>query len=59
MEINNPLINLKKDTYLPKDLIYSLNLIKFHTLKSYIKTNLAYKFIQYSKSVIRAPILVI
>ena len=43
-------MKLEQGKYLPYRPIYSLGLIEFKTLKTYIKTNLADNFIKASKS---------
>lgn len=58
-DINKYLINLGPDKQLYYDPIYSLELVKLETLKTYIKTNLANGFIWPSKSPAKASILFI
>ena len=48
--MNKHVIELEEDKELLFDLIYSLELIKLETLKTYIETNLANGFIQLFKS---------
>ena len=48
--INDYIINLIKYHQLQYELIYSLKLVEFKTLKIYIEINLANKFIKPSKS---------
>lgn len=55
--INNYLMNLVNNKQIFYSLIYSLELIKLATLKTYIKINLANGFIQLSKSLTSALIL--
>ena len=55
--INQHAIKLQKDQQLSYRPIYSLGLVKFKTLKTYIKTNLVNGFIQPSKSPAGTPIL--
>ena len=50
-------IKLENGKQSPYRSIYSLNLLEFKTLKTYIKTNLANGFIQSSKSLTSATIL--
>ena len=49
IRINNHTIELKKDKHLSFGLIYSLELVKLKTLKTYFKANLANSFISFSK----------
>ena len=53
----NHIIKLEKGKQPPFDPIYNLRPVELETLKTYIKTNLAYGFICPSKSSIGAPIL--
>ena len=55
--INKHAIKLEDGKQLPHGPIYSLGPMKLKTLKTYIKTNLAYGFIRPSKSPAGAPIL--
>lgn len=57
--INEHLINLKRDKQPLYGLIYSFKLVELKTLKTYIKTNLANNFIRPFKSPTRAIILFI
>ena len=57
IRINDYTINLEENKQLPFGSIYSLGLIEFETLKTYIKTNLANSFIQSFKSPAKALIL--
>ena len=43
--INNQIINIKKDKLLFYNLIYNLKFLKLKTLKTYIKINLICNFI--------------
>ena len=54
--INNYAIELINSQQLPYRSIYSLKLVELETLKAYIKTNLASKFIKSSKSYANTPI---
>lgn len=56
-EINKHIINLKSGKQPSYKPIYSLKLVKFKTLKTYIEINLANNFIQSSKSLVQALIL--
>ena len=56
-KINTYTIILEKGKWPLYKLIYSLGLVKIKTLKTYIKTNLANKFIHPSKSPASASIL--
>lgn len=56
-DINNHAIKPINSQQLPYKLIYSLRLVKLETLKAYIKTNLANKFIRLFKSPTRILIL--
>ena len=56
-EINNHTIELVKGQQSPYGPIYSLGPIELETLKAYIETNLANKFIRLSKSPAGTPIL--
>ena len=49
-KINNQTIELFDVQHLPYRLIYSLRPVELETMKTYIKTNLANKFIRPSKS---------
>ena len=55
--INDHAIELVNSQQPPHKLIYSLGLVEFETLKAYIETNLANRFIRPSKSPAGAPIL--
>ena len=55
--INEHAIELEEDKQPPFGPIYSLGPMKFKTLKTYIKTNLANGFIRLSKAPAEAPIL--
>lgn len=57
IRINNYLINLVEGQQPSYRSIYSLELIKFKTLKTYIKINLPNSFIRPLKSSTNAPIL--
>ena len=57
IKINKHVIKLEKSRQPPYGPIYSLGLVEFETLKTYIKTNLANSFIQPLKSPVVAPIL--
>lgn len=54
--ITNHVSKLKEDKQSPFGLIYNLRLMKFKTLKTYIKVNLANGFLQSFKSPARASI---
>ena len=56
-ELNEHAINLEDGKHLPYGLIYTLDLIKLKTLKTYIEIHLKTEFIQPSKSPTSAPIL--
>ena len=56
-EINNYAIKLVDNQQLPYESIYSLGPVELETLKAYIETNLANKFIRPSKSLASAIIL--
>ena len=55
--INNHAIKLVESQQLPYGPIYSLKPVELKTLKTYIETNLANRFIKPSKSLAGAPIL--
>ena len=55
IKINNHIIKLVNGQQPPYGVIYSLGSIELETLKTYIKTNLANKFIRQSKSPAGAP----
>ena len=55
--INEHVIELERDKQLIFGSIYSLELVKLETLKTYIKTNLANGLVQPFKSPVRASIL--
>ena len=55
--IKNHVIKLVDGQQLPYGPIYSLGLVELETLKAYIETNLANKFIRLSKSPAGTPIL--
>ena len=55
-KINEHAIELKKDKQLFFGLIYSLGPVELKMLKTYIKTNLANRFIRSSKSPVGVPI---
>ena len=57
--MNEHAIKLEEGKQLPFDPIYSSELVKFKTLKTYIKTNLANSFIQPSRSPAGASIFLI
>lgn len=59
LNINKYVINLEPDRQLPYRPIYSLSLIKLETLKTYIKANLANRFIWPSNFPTRASIFFI
>ncbi len=54
--INDYAIKLVDNQQLPYGLIYSLSLVELEILKTYIKNNLANRFIRLPKFSIRAPI---
>ena len=54
--INKYVIKLEKGKQLFFGPIYSLGLVEFETLQTYIKTNLAIGFIHFFKSLVRVPI---
>ena len=56
-EINDHAIKLVDGQQPPYGPIYSLGLVELETLKAYIETNLANRFIRSSKSLAVAPIL--
>ena len=56
LDINKLRIDLKASKQLPYRSIYSLGLVELEIFKTYIKSNLANKFIQPSKSPAEAPI---
>ena len=55
--INDHAIELVEDQQPPYRLIYNLETVELETLKAYIETNLANRFIRPSKSPAGAPIL--
>ena len=57
IDLNQHAIELQKSQQSPYGLIYSLSPVELKTLKTYIKTNLANRFIKPSKLPIGAPIL--
>ena len=59
ININQHTIKLQKGQQSSYRPIYSLSLIKLKMFKTYIKTNLANDFIQFSKSLVRTSIFFI
>ena len=56
-KVNEHVIKLEESKQPPYGLIYSLGLVEFKTLKTYVETNLVNGFIRASKSPVSAPIL--